>query len=191
MHTTASSNHVATIYRFCAQSMQYPDLDWFNEKYTDSLGLLLIELGALKEKEQLDSFYSQSKDILEDLQVEYTRLFINGVPHVAAPPYGSVYIDKTIRGKYSDEILMFYNEHGYSLNQNADLPDSLVQQLEFLSYLAEDNNQSTEEDFLTRFFLPWFTIFATIVKKDTQYPFYSIIISLIDFFTKEEKEYGV
>ena len=78
---------------------------------------------------------------LEDLQVEYTRLFINGVPHVAAPPYGSVYLEKTLRGKYSDEILTYYRSLGYNLTENADLPDSLIHQLEFLSFLAEDQNR--------------------------------------------------
>ena len=186
-----ATGHIATLYRFCAQSMQYPDAEWFSDDYLSSLYGLLDALGGSAEKETLQAAFTSSKDILEDLQVEYTRLFINGVPHVAAPPYGSVYVDKALRGKYSDDILLYYRSLGYDLTAHADLPDSLIHQLEFLSFLAEDENREKEEDFLARFFLPWYPLFATRVKEEAQHPFYQIIISFIDFFTQEEEEYGV
>jgi TorA maturation chaperone TorD len=171
--------------------MQYPDPEWFSENYLSSLYGLLDALGGSSEKETLQAAFNGSKDVLEDLQIEHTRLFINGVPHVAAPPYGSVYLDKTLRGKYSDDILLYYRALGYDLTAHADLPDSLIHQLEFLSLLAEDENREKEEEFLARFFLPWYPLFAARVKEDAQHPFYRIIISFIDFFTQEEEEYGV
>lgn len=191
MQSISKTDQVAAIYRFCAQSMHYPDPEWFTEKYLDGLYGLLDALGGKREKQKLAQAFEKSSDSLEELQVEHTRLFINGVPHVAAPPYGSVYLEKTIRGKYSDKILAYYRSHGYALTENADLPDSLIHQLEFLSFLAEDQNRAGEEEFLTRFFLPWFPIFAAQVLKEAQHPFYQIIVSIIDFFTKEEEEHGV
>lgn len=191
MQKNTPTDHIATLYRFCAQSMQYPDPEWFSENYLSSLYGLLDALNGREEKKILQAEFNRSKNILEDLQVEYTRLFINGAPHVAAPPYGSVYLEKTLRGKYSDEILLYYRSLGYNLTENADLPDSLIHQLEFLSFLAEDKNRESEEEFLARFFLPWFSIFASIVNKEAQHPFYRTIISCIDFFTKEEIEDGV
>jgi putative dimethyl sulfoxide reductase chaperone len=191
MQESSPADHIATLYRFCAQSMQYPDSDWFSDNYLSSLYGLLDALEGDKEKLSLQTEFKLSKNILEDLQVEYTRLFINGVPHVAAPPYGSVYLEKTLRGKYSENVLNYYRSLGYNLTESADLPDSLIHQLEFLSFLAEDQNRDAEEEFLSRFFLPWFSIFAARVKEEAQHPFYKIIISFIDFFTKEEKEYGV
>jgi len=191
MQNSYSTDHIATLYRFCAQSMQYPEPNWFTEKYLASLNTLLKNLGGTEEIANLQTALDKSQNHLEDLQVEHTRLFINGAPHVAAPPYASVYLEKTLKGKYSEEIVLFYQSHGYSLTDNADLPDSLIHQLEFLSFLAEDQNRSGEEEFLTRFFLPWFSIFSTRVKGEAQHPFYQIIISIIEFFTKEEEEYGV
>lgn len=191
MQNSAKPDHIAAIYRFCAQSMQYPQPEWFSRIYLDSLNTLLEALGGDIEKQRLEDFLVKSSDMLEDLQVEHTRLFINGTPHVAAPPYGSVYLEKTIRGKYSEEILTFYQSLGYTLTTEADLPDSLIHQLEFLSFLAEDNNREGEEEFLSRFFLPWFPVFAARVLEEAQHPFYRIIVSIIDFFTKEEEEYGV
>jgi len=191
MLNQSPAEHVATLYRFCAQSMQYPDASWFNDQYREKLHLLLSTLGDDDQSKALENSFTKSKDILEDLQVEHTRLFINGVPHVAAPPYASVYMDKTMRGQYSDKILRFYNTSGYDMKVGADLPDSLIHQLEFLSFIVEDQNQEGEIEFLSQFFLPWFPVFATRVKEEAQHPFYPIIISLIDFFTKEEEEYGV
>lgn len=191
MQNSSKPDHIAAIYRFCAQSMHYPEADWFGETYRNSLNTLLEALGGNAEKQRLTDALAKSPDMLEDLQVEYTRLFINGVPHVAAPPYGSVYLEKTIRGKYSEEILSFYQSLGYTLTENADLPDSLIHQLEFLSFLAEDNNREGEEEFLSRFFLPWFPTFAARVLEEARHPFYRIIVRIIDFFTKEEDEYGV
>ncbi|MCP3887348.1 MAG: molecular chaperone TorD family protein [Desulfobulbaceae bacterium] len=171
--------------------MQYPDADWCTEQYFETLYLLLDTLGGIKEKELIQEAIAASHDFIEELQIEHTRLFINGFPHVAAPPYGSVYLEKTLRGKYSDEILLHYRSLGYDLTPDADLPDSLVHQLEFLSFLAEDQNFEGEKEFLSRFFLPWFPLFAARTKEEAEHPFYQVIISLIDFFTKEEEEYGV
>jgi len=191
MVDSCSTDHIATIYRFCAQSMQYPDPSWLTERYFSSLYNLLDALGGTEEKELLTSAALSSKNYLEDLQVEYTRLFINGMPHVTAPPYGSVYLEKSLQGKYAEDVLTFYHSLGYSMSENADLPDNLIHQLEFLSFLAEDKNREAEEHFLSRFFLPWYTTFSKLVKKETQLPFYRVIITIIDFFTKEEKEYGI
>ncbi len=191
MQKNSPTDHIATLYRFCAQSMQYPEPEWFTDNYLLSLYGLLDALDANDDKAALQMEFGESDDIIEDLQVEYTRLFINGVPHVAAPPYGSVYLEKTIRGPYSDNIILYYQSLGYNLTKTADLPDSLIHQLEFLSFLAEDNNREKEEEFLARFFLPWFPIFASKVKEESQHPFYRTIVSFIDFFTKEELEDGV
>lgn len=191
MHNQSPAEHVATLYRFCAQSMQYPETSWFNDTYIEKLQLLLSTLGGDDQCKMLENSFAQSIDILEDLQVEHTRLFINGVPHVAAPPYASVYLEKTLRGQYSDNILRFYNTSGYNVKEGADLPDSIIHQLEFLSFIVGDQNNEGEIEFLSQFFLPWFPVFATRVKEEAQHPFYPIIMSLIDFFTKEEEEYGV
>ena len=191
MDNQSPSEHVAMLYRFCAQSMQYPDASWFNDQYREKLQLLLSTLGGDDQCQELEKSFAGSSDILEEVQVEHTRLFINGVPHVAAPPYASVYMEKTLRGPYSDKILHFYNTSGYDLKAGADLPDSIIHQLEFLSFIVGDQNSEGEIEFLSQFFLPWFPVFATRVKEEAQHPFYPIIISLIDFFTKEEEEYGI
>lgn len=191
MQNASPAFHVSILYRFCAQSMQYPSKSWLTEQYFKNLYLLLDTLGGAHEKARLQKAHKSSNDLLEDLQIEHTRLFITGVPHVAAPPYGSVYLDKTLRGKYSEDILLHYRSFGFDITSKAELPDSLIHQLEFLSFVTEDKNVEAEKEFLTRFFLPWFPQFSQKVKEEAEHPFYHIIVSLIDFFTKEEEEHGV
>lgn len=185
------STQVATLYRFCALSMQYPDSEWFTDDYRESLYLLLEGLEANEEIEKLKQAFSKPGDTLEELQIEHTRLFINGIPHVAAPPYGSVYIDKSLQGQHTEKTLQFYKEHGYSLKDSSDLPDHIRHQLEFLSLLAEENDGAAETEFLNKIFLPWYPQFKKRVEEEAQHPFYSVIVQLIDFFTMEENEHGI
>jgi TorA maturation chaperone TorD len=188
--TETSSAHIATLYRFCAQSMQYPDKGWLTSHYLDSLYGLLDVLQATPEKEAIQTAIGNDSDPIESLQIEYTRLFINGVPHVIAPPYGSVYLDKSLQGLHTEKTLRFYADHGYRLKDGADLPDHITYQLEFLSLLAQQNDQAAETEFLQTIFLPWFGKFYSRVKQDSRHPFYSVIVQLIDYLTKEEDEHG-
>ena len=188
---TPAYSQIATIYRFCAQSMQYPDEKWFTTQYLQSLYSLLESLEGNGELTLLQQAFDNDSTPVETLQVEYTRLFITGVPHVAAPPYASVYIDKTLKGKFSENILRFYHRAGIILKEHADLPDNIIHQLEFLSLLAEEGKQAMEEEFIRHFIWPWFPAFSSQVEKEAEHPFYPVIVTIIDFFTREEKEDGV
>ncbi len=191
MTASPSYQHIATLYKFCALSMHYPDSEWFTEEYRKSLFSLLDTLGADQEKKELMEAFNDCTDPLETLQIEHTRLFINGIPHVAAPPYGSVYLDKTLQGPHTEKTMRFYQDHGYTLKEGSDLPDHIVHQLEFLSLLAEQGNGTAESEFLRSIFLPWFSRFLARVKQEAKHPFYCVLVQLIDYLTKEENEHGI
>ena len=61
MTNTCPTDHVSTIYRFCAQSMHYPDPLWLTKQYFSSLYDLLDALGGEKEKELLTSTLNSSR----------------------------------------------------------------------------------------------------------------------------------
>jgi TorA maturation chaperone TorD len=182
-----SFKNISVIYRFLAQSMKYPETSWFSEDFTRSFLSLLNALGGTEEQAILQEHFSNSDNVIEDLQIEYTRLFINGVPHVAAPPYASVYLDKSLQGAFTAEILAFYHDKGCAMADNSDLPDHIVHELEFLSHLVEDGDLNGERDFLQRFFLKWFPLFRDRVLKEAHHPYYRMVITMIDYFTKEEE----
>ncbi len=184
------AQNAGMVFRFCAQSMRYPDSQWFTDEYCNGLYLLLDALDAAQERQDIDSTFADA-GFLERLQAEYTRLFINAAPHVIAPPYGSVYKNHSLGGQYTEDIHLFYRRHGYDLREKSDFADNIVYQLEFLSCIAQQGEDDIQREFLSCFFFPWFGEFSRRVKEEAELPFYPVIISLIDFFTKEEEKYGI
>jgi putative dimethyl sulfoxide reductase chaperone len=188
MSESATSQDISSLYRFMAQCMQYPDSGWMNDGFFQVFYNLLDTLGAIREGKEIREALEQSPDYIEELQIEYTRLFINGVPHVVAPPYASVYMDKSIQGTFALKTLNFYREKGFAMEEGADLPDHLVHELEFLSLLTEEEDLAGEEEFLSKLFRPWYKQFCPRVAEETRHPYYRMVVTLIDSFTKEEKK---
>ena len=182
---------LAGLYRFCAQSMKFPEMNWFTRDYLECLYQLLENIGGLEQKRELEQAFSPPTLPLEELQIEYTRLFINGSQHVLAPPYASVYFDKSLQGQSTEKILSFYVSKGFLMREGSDLPDHIIHQLEFLALLVQTGDQRSEAQFLSLFFLPWFQMFFPRVVHESQHPFYRIIVQIIDYFTKEEDEHGI
>lgn len=187
MTDDSSSISLTFVYRFLAQSMNYPSTEWFNDDYWAILSTLLNELGWIEEADELKLAKSDSDDFLEDIQVEHTRLFINSIPHVIAPPYASLYYkgDGTFYGAIAEKTKEFYRSKGFELKQDGDLPDHIIHELEFLALLATED-PAGENEFLEKFFVPWFSIFKNKVIEEAHHPFYRVVIKLIDFFTREE-----
>ncbi len=188
-----TSKDIASVYRFLAQCMEYPDRSWMSKDFFQALDHLLEQLGGQDEKEAIHTALDNPgdfADFIEDLQVEYTRLFINGIPHLVAPPYGSVYMDKSLQGKFAGDTLAFYREKGFAMGEKADLPDHLIHELEFLSLLASESDHDGEALFLKKFFRPWFGEFHRRVTLETHHPYFRVISQLIDFFTKEDDNNG-
>ena len=163
MHNDTSAETMAQIYRFLAQSMRYPDSHWLNNNYWQLLQIILEKIQWSDKLAELIRARDASLNFLEDLQVEHTRLFINAVPHVVAPPYASVYFkgDGTLYGNIAEKTKAFYREKGFDLKQEDDLPDHIVYELEFLALLVKEDPES-EKLFLDTLFTPWFTIFCSL-----------------------------
>ncbi len=188
MSPADTSQDISRVYRFLAQCMEYPDSEWMHDDFFNVFYNFIGTLGATDEGVEIKRAIDGAKDALEDLQVEYTRLFINGVPHVIAPPFGSVYIDQSLQGTFAGNTLAFYREKGFDMEKHADLPDHLVHELEFLALLAEEQDHAGEEEFLQKLFRPWFRKFHIRVIDGAHHPFYRVVVQLIDLFTKEEKD---
>ena len=186
--TQSTSTNMAEIYRFLAQSMRYPSPDWMQPDYFSALNTFLVELGWDAEAQTIRQAIAEGADWLEPIQVEHTRLFVNAVPSVVAPPYGSIYLsaDGMLYGPSADKAKAFYREQGFDLAGEADIPDHLTFELEFLALLAEEGKGQEEELFLQQHFRPWFPKFQARVLQEGCHPFYGVLVNLIDFFTREE-----
>ncbi len=181
---------LAWVYRFLAQSLRYPESVWLTDDYWSAFSTLLGELNLHADWQDIASLLD-GYDPVNDLQLEYTRLFINAVPHVVAPPYASVHLegDGSLYGNIAEKTARFYQNKGFEYAGD-DLPDHIVNELEFLAILVQEDGEGYEE-FRGKLFIPWFARFKEKVLVEANHPFYRVVITLTDFFTREEQQYGV
>jgi TorA maturation chaperone TorD len=82
----------------------------------------------------------------ENLETEYSRLFILAVPSVPAQPFGSYWLenDQCLLGQSTLKVKNMMASHGIEVTQNSGLlPDHIVSELEFMAYLAGQDEQET------------------------------------------------
>ncbi len=178
------------IYKFLALSMRYPEPSWCDDGYLSNCRAIMHEAGHFEDAWDLEEALAKSHDFLEDLQLEYTRLFINAPGGVSAPPFGSVYLegDRSLYGLSTEKVKAFYREQNFFLADPLAVPDALSMELDFLSLLVAGKKFHKEEEFLSKYFRPWFSKFRDIVVGESQHPFYVGIIKLIDLFTSKEDD---
>jgi TorA maturation chaperone TorD len=193
-HSETANNDIQTqpladVYGFLALTMRYPDPSFLTEDFLDVFENLLASLDMTGEQEEIRACRQQAGNLVDTLQVEYTRLFINGVPHIIAPPYGSFYLDgdHTLQGKSTRRARDFYRQYGYDITDTSELADHIRFELEFLAALTRDNELEAEEQFLKTIFRPWFTSFYKRILDEKVHPYYLVSTKLIDLFTKEEQ----
>jgi len=193
-HSETEDNDIQTqpladVYVFLALTMRYPDTSFLAEDFFDVFEELLGSFDMSSEQEEIRTCRQQDSNLVDTLQVEYTRLFINGIPHMIAPPYGSFYLDgdHTLQGKSTQRARDFYRQYGYDIADTSEPADHIRFELEFLAALTRDNELEAEEQFLKTIFRPWFTSFYKRVLDDKGHPFYQVSTKLIDMFTKEEQ----
>ena len=186
---TSEEATLSAIYSLLALTMRYPDSACTNDQLFDTLEALLTSLDRPAELTALSDWRHRSTDQLDDLRTEYTRLFINAVPHVTVPPYASVYLDGSgiLQGPTTERTRDFYREHGYDLASESEPADHLALELDFLAALTGEGQVEAEDVFLRTLFRPWFTRFKERCMQEVRHPFYTVSIQLIDFFTKEEQ----
>lgn len=184
MSSSPESLSLAEVYRFLAQSMRYPESSWFNDDFLSVFKELLVQLTWHEQKDALPEHITAP--VLEDIQVDHTRLFINGVPHVIAPPYASIYIDGTLNSHTADKTRDYFRKKGFDIT-STEFPDHLVTELDFLA-LREDEEEGSSEEFLRLYFRPWFAAFRDRVLKEAEVSYYKSLVELIDFFTRSEDE---
>jgi TorA maturation chaperone TorD len=178
----------ASLYRFLAQSFRYPEQTWLNGPYFDLLGNIKQNLDLDSDATGIHWNCNAKPDGLELLQIEYTRLFINAAPAVIAPPYSSIYLDHegNLYGQSAVWVKQFYQLHGFDVEGEGDITDHLVLELEFLALLIEEQQGDSAEQFLNEHFRRWFPLFRERVLNGSANQFYSTLLTLVDFFTREE-----
>lgn len=77
------------------------------------------------------------------LENEYVRLFINALPEVPCPPYGSVYLEGSLMSSSTVRLRRIYWSYGFD---SVEMPDHVSVELEFLAVLAALGDQPESRD---------------------------------------------
>jgi TorA maturation chaperone TorD len=143
-----------------------------------------------------DAFDTLGKLPLEQIQGEYTGLFINGYPHTPCSPHESIYLDDHILlGPAAERVSVFYRQWG--LNSADQLPDHVTVELEFMhlileAVLAADEPQKQDllivaQTFWNAHLGRWIAPFANDLKANAKLGFYRQLGEFIlDFAVTEQ-----
>ncbi len=140
---------------------------------------------------------------LEDLAVEYARLFIGPGKHI--PPYESVYVDNSLATRTTDEIARFIEGHGFAYRpEYHGLPDHVSVELEFMQGLAREEAGAWERGelaaagtqaeiqvrFIEEHLLRWLPAFCADIVDNTKQSFYREFAVLLREFVESEGRSG-
>lgn len=74
---------------------------------------------------------------IEELQTEYTRLFVSSHPTLLCPPYESYYREGIVYGNASVEVREIYESHGLRYTYEGEPPDYISVELDFLAITGD------------------------------------------------------
>ena len=172
---------LAELYAFTSYSLKYPAPEIITPDYLSFLHEFLNNHDLSAYEQTLLKKLAVSENLIEDLQIEYTRLFINDFPHLTSPPYESYYRSAggLLNDETSDEVVSFYNRCGYSFQEKTELPDHIAIELEFMGLLLNDDMNAEYDEFLNEHFRKWFPFFKKRVFENSRHPFYKAIVEMI------------
>jgi len=111
---------------------------------------------------------------LPALQSVYVSLFINALPEVPCPPYGSYYLEGLLMGETTVRLERMYRGYGFELLEMA---DHIAVELEFLALLTRlaPQGASVQEDrrFLLAHLRRWTPDFFERVERHDRSGFYT------------------
>lgn len=151
--------------------------------------------GALKANVENEAF-----DI-EELEVDFTSLFVNGFPRTKAHPFAGWHLGEEITfGPSAQKMKQFYKRYGIELDPEHTLPaDHIMVELEFLAVMIEEYAKTNEtvfyfavEEMLTGHMEKWIYKFLQDMETGANSSYYknlaNVISSLFKELTEELKE---
>jgi len=146
-------------------------------------------------------------ELLEDLAVEYARLFLGPGPHIA--PYAAIYLGgegASVWGPVTSWVKNFIEEAGFDYKSDFhDLPDHAAVELEFMqeitSRLAQARKDGDddkvlelhriENEFIIAHLGKWLSEFCRKVETESRMPFYTQLARLTKNFLAEETTHAM
>jgi putative dimethyl sulfoxide reductase chaperone len=193
----------ADLCRLLAACYYQPGPEFAEERVFDSMRTAAVEVDAdlaAMAQAMAEAFEAQP---LDELQIDYTRLFLNPAGPLAAP-YESAWIagkDPMVFEAVMRSVLDSYHAGGYEVDEGfRDLPDHIAAELEFLYTLvfrearaaASGNDaETTEATDLRRRFVEqhlgrWIGPFAAALRDGGETAFYRMLANLTERLVRSE-----
>lgn len=135
---------------------------------------------------------------LEQLEVDFTALFINSFPTARAHPFAGWYEGEAIIfGPSDNKVRQFYSRYGVSYDANNQIPaDHIMVELEFLARMAEEYERTGEilyytamQEMMAGYFENWVFKFLHNMETYAETSYYKSLASiLVCLLTKLRKE---
>ena len=187
MNKAEEAKEISVVYKLLSKAfIREIDVEFLRHLRTkelcDSLKALDIDFG--------DQFLSQDEGrLLEDLAVEYARLFI--VPGSGLSLYESVYAEERYCGEPAQQVEEFYQKCGMGIVDETLMPDHISLELELMSYLKQkeaellqNGNQDAtkwlelQKEFMSTHLSKWIPQFFAHVEEAAEHLFYKEMAKL-------------
>jgi TorA maturation chaperone TorD len=192
------------MYRALSACFYQPEKKLLNDLSVFDSSKSCIEFLDAKESEYFSRLRKEfASCALEELLVEYARLFV-GPFELIAPPYGSVYLDpnRTVMGDSTIKVLQAYRDSRLDLSKDLhEPPDHIAVELEFMQFLAlcgakaameQDENRvqgllSAQGIFLNELLFPWIPPFCDKITQGSKAPFYRALADCLSYFADKDR----
>jgi putative dimethyl sulfoxide reductase chaperone len=166
----------ADLFRFLAACYYEPAAEFAEERLFDSMAeaAASVDLGLAEAARRLGKAFATEP--LEDLLVDYARLFL-GPPQALAQPYASSWLPA---GDPGTSVLTFYEEAGFAVSDDfRDLPDHIAAELEVLYLLVhQDGWEGMRTRFVDEHLGRWIGPFANAISANAGTEFYRQLAAL-------------
>ncbi len=187
-----------SMYKFLSIGFTYPQegfdeilnksVEFISNSYTN-LNKNGYRISGIKNLKQ--SLRTLTDKKLDEWQGIYTSLFISGYPKTPLHPYESFYKEGLLVSESSDEIAQIYQDCGIEIFDEKEFPDFITFELEFASFIIE-NQQGCLPVFKEFFFehlFTWIFDFFSDVQNYKETPvFYNSLAHIGEGFLKKEQK---
>jgi putative dimethyl sulfoxide reductase chaperone len=180
-----NSEYRKYIYAFLSRVMS----DIVDSKFIDDLKKNEDMLQLIGEKTYEYFKNSETKKIFDDLNIDYTSMFV-----LNTQPVESFVLDaknETLVG-LQNPVMAFYFTHGYEVNMNQTeivAPDHLSIEFGFMQALIFKEDKIAQREFMDEHLLSWVVPYMIGMKSMATTPFYEDICDFIVEFLCSDYEY--
>jgi len=163
------------LYRLLGEALVYPDKNTVTrlQQIVGEIGLDMLN----DSQWPLASFIHELGELarlpLDQVQGEYTRLFINAYPHVPCPPYESAYREGALLGQAAESVDVFFRQWGVVVDgEQVDHAGAELEFMAFLLTLGTSDALAAADAFMAEHPLAWLPRFADDVARTSHLEFY-------------------